>query len=118
MITHGLTVEAADGLHDDDWCWPKTRLTLTSDVDATELRLGVWFKPEASGTKTVMTVSCDRAPNNTKLIDLDTPTEISIPMAWRMGEIISVQLSTPHRASKSDGEQRDLSFCLLSVVAV
>lgn len=119
MITSGLTVEAADGLHDDNWCWPSTRLTLTSQIDATELRLGVWFMPEPAGSeRTVVTVTSDKTSPNSHLVNLGTPTEIKVPMTWRTGEIISVQLLSPHRASKADGEKRDLSFCLLSIVAV
>ncbi len=118
MITSGLTIEAADGLHDDSWCWPTTRLTLRTEIDAEELRLGVWFKPEDGQNRTLMTVAADGGSTNANFITFDSPTEISVPGSWTSGEIVSVRLSTPHRASRSPAEQRDLSFCLLSVVAI
>lgn len=94
-------------------------MTLTSQIDAAELRVGVWFKPEGHGPdRTIVTVSTDNAPPSTSFVYFDKPTEISIPMTWRTGDVISLRMMTPHRASRAEGEQRDLAFTLLSVVAV
>lgn len=119
MQTSGLTVEAADGLHDDGWCWPETRLTLVADQDASEFRMSVWFKPEDQGAqRALMTVGTDRSSPAVEFVGLDEPKEFVLPVTWRRGEVMSVRIATPHKMTKSADEQRNIAFALLSLSAV
>ncbi|MGA0544724.1 hypothetical protein ACO2Q1_05585 [Brevundimonas sp. VNH65] len=118
MQTTGLIVGAADGLHDDGWCWGETRLTLTATVDATEFRLGVWFKPEEQGaSRVLMTVGTDKSAPVVEFVDLGEPKEFRLPVSWRNGEVMSVRIATPHKMSRAPGEQRDIAFALISLAA-
>ncbi len=118
MKTIGLTVEAADGLHHDDWCWAETRLTLVAERDASELRVNVWFKPEDQGPqRALMTVGSDKSPPIVEFADLGQPKEFVLPVTWRKGEVMSVRLATPHRPTVSPEEKRNIAFSLMSLSA-
>lgn len=119
MQTNGLTVEAADGLHEDGWCWPETRLTLVANQDASEFRAVVWFKPEDQGAqRALMTVGTDKSSPVVEFVDLGEPKEFVLPMIWRQGEVMSVRIATPHKMSRSAEEQRNITFSLVSLSAV
>lgn len=118
MITSGATVVAADGLHDDGWCWPQTRLRVRADDAATELRIGVWLKPEDNGLpRTLFTFGADNTASKAEFVALGQPTELSIPVSISAGEEVAVRISTPHRASLGE-DARDVSFIMLSVVLI
>ena len=118
MKLNGLTVEAADGLHDDDWCWPTTRLTLKADKDAEALLVGLWIKPEAqAGGRAMFTVSVGGATPVAQFINFDQPSEIVVPFKWAKSQVVSVKITTQHRASRSPEEKRDLSFSLMRLSA-
>ncbi|MGA0545369.1 hypothetical protein ACO2Q1_08850 [Brevundimonas sp. VNH65] len=115
MILSGASLIAADGLHDDGWCWPQTRLSLKALQPARELRIGVWFKPEEHGPRRVLfTVGPDGAAPTVDFVELDRRSELTVSMNLSEGDELGVRLSTPHRASRGD-DARDLSFVLTSV---
>lgn len=116
MILSGLKIADADGLHDDDWCFPVVRLRLVAQAALTELRVGVWMKSEETvQDRTVFTITSDHSPAKVQVVPFNSPTEISIPMVVGEGDEISLRIGTPHRASKGE-DARDLSFVLLSLV--
>lgn len=116
MIVSGINIAEADGLHDDGWCWPTTKLRLTATTGGAELRIGVWMKPEqAAQDRTVFTLTSDKSSAKVQVIPFNTPVEISVPVTMSEGEELNLTISTPHRASKGD-DARDLSFVLLSLV--
>lgn len=118
MIVNGLTIADADGLHEDGWCFPVVRLRLITLAALTELRVGVWMKPEDTvQDRTVFTITSDRSPATVQVVPFNSPTEISIPMTAGKGEEISLRISTPHRASRGE-DARDLSFILLSLATL
>jgi hypothetical protein len=115
MMTNGLSVLAADGLHSDGWCWPQTRLSLKALRDSPELRVGVWLKPEPGQTsRALFTICADNAPPKAEFIEFDQPAELTLAMNVRAGDELSVSISTPHRASRGD-DARDLSFVMSSL---
>lgn len=119
MILSGLVVAEADGLHDDGWCWPVVRLRLIANGDFSELRVGVWMKPEAAEKdRTVFTLTSDRTPAKVQVVPFNSPVEIAMPITISDGETIDLRISTPHRASKGDLDARDLSFMLSSLVMI
>ena len=119
MQAIGLTVEAADGLHDDDWCWGETRLTLVADHDASEFRVNVWFKPEDQGPqRALMTVGTDKSAPVVEFVNLGEPKAFVLPVIWRRGEVMCVRIATPHKMTRSAEEQRNIAFSLIGLSAV
>jgi hypothetical protein len=118
MIICGLELISADGLHEDGWCWPQVKMLVRAVDEATEVRIGVWLKPESSGqSRTLFTYGSENSAAKAEFVALDQPTELSIPVSASPGDEISIRISTPHRASRGD-DARDLSFIMLSVVMV
>lgn len=117
MILSGLVVAEADGLYDDGWCCPVVRLRLIAKGDFSELRVGVWMKPEAAEKdRTVFTLASDRNPAKVQVVPFNAPVEIAIPIIISDGEALDLRISTHHRASKEELDARDLSFMLSSLV--
>lgn len=118
MNSTGLVVAASDGLYVDGWCRPQLRLSLVASVDASELRVGVWVKPDEGGAdRTVFTVMSDRAPAKVQIVPFDQAAEISIPVNLAEGDEIDLRISTPHVADNAV-DQRDLGFILSSLALV
>lgn len=118
MILNGLDIAEADGVHDDGWCWPIVKLRLIATSVCSELRVGVWVKPEVGEKdRTVFTITSDGAPATVQVVPFDAPVEIGIPVTMTAGDVINLRISTPHRASKG-ADARDLSFILSSLVVV
>lgn len=118
MITSGLEILAADGLHDDGWCWPQVKMLLRTSEPANELRIGVWLKPEDTGlSRTLFTVGVEGAAAKAEFVALNSPTELSIPVSLGAGDEVAVRISTPHRASRGE-DARDVSFVMLSAVMI
>ncbi len=116
MIISGLEIIAADGLHDDGWCWPQVKLFLRAGGSSNELRIGIWLKPESSGqSRTLFTYGLESSNMKSEFVNLDVPVELCIPVSTVEGDEISVRISTPHRASRGD-DARDLSFVMMSAV--
>lgn len=115
MVISGATLIAADGLHDDGWCWPRTRLSLQALQPSTVVRIGLWLKPEAEGpTRVLFTLSPDGFSPKAEFIELGRPLELSAPVDLAAGAPLGLRLSTPHRASRGE-DVRDLSFVLTSI---
>lgn len=110
-------MEAADGLHDDGWCWPETRLTLSALADAKEFRVGLWFQSELNADRVLVSISTDKTPPSVQMIELGEPKDIVLPLTWRRGEIMSVRIATPHKMTRAAGEQRDIAFSLMHLKA-
>ncbi|MGQ2989701.1 MAG: hypothetical protein ACT6RD_00925 [Brevundimonas sp.] len=118
MITSGVEIVAADGLHDDGWCWPQVKMRIRTQEPASEVRIGVWLKPEETGqSRTLFTFGSEGAVAKAEFVPLDHPVELSIPVSLTAGEEMGLRISTPHRASRGD-DARDLSFIMMSVVAL
>lgn len=118
VILSGLAITEADGLHDDGWCWPIVKLRLTVEGPCSEIRVGVWVKPEGGEKdRTVFTITSDKASAMVEVVPFGAPVEIGLPVTMTAGDAINLRISTPHRASKG-ADVRDLSFVLLSLVAV
>lgn len=116
MITSGLTVAEADGVHADDWCWPKVRIRVRAESHGSEIRVGIWLKPEPmSPNRTSFTFQTDRMPRTTRFLPFGQPTELSFPAALKPGEEMAIEMSCDHRVSPGD-DQRELSFSLMSLV--
>ena len=116
MIVSGVTIVSADGLHDDGWCWPQVKMRVRAEEAATELRVGVWLKPEDGGqSRTLFTFGPENTAAQAQFVSLDHPTELSIPVSLAAGEEVGMRISTPHRASRGQ-DARDLSFVMTSVV--
>lgn len=115
MISTGANLTDADGFHDDGWCWPQTLLRLQALQDASELRLGVWLKPETDkAQRALFTVSMDSGPAQAVFVELNTQTDILMPIDVKSGQEFTVRISTPHRASRGE-DARDLSFILSTI---
>lgn len=118
MITSGATIVAADGLHDDGWCWPQVKMRIRAEQPTSEVRIGVWLKPEDAGpARTLFTYGPEQSVAKADFVALNQPVELSIPVSLGEGEEIGLRISTPHRASRGE-DARDLSFIMLSVVAL
>lgn len=118
MIMSGVEIVAADGLHDDGWCWPQVKMRIRSHEAASEVRIGIWLKPEESGqSRTLFTFGSENAVAKAEFVPLNHPVELSIPVDLGAGEEISFRISTPHRASRGE-DARDLSFIMMSVAAL
>ena len=116
MLTSGLSVADADGLHDDDWCWQKVRLRIRAESRVSELRVGVWLKPEpTSPTRTAFSFTSDRLSRTTRFVPYGHPTELSFPADLHPGEEMNIGLECENRVV-SGGDQRPLSFSLMSLV--
>lgn len=119
MIVSGVAVQAADGLHDDGWCWAETRLTLRALSPIQAVRVGVWMKPEPEGpSKALVTGRCSLSDSRVQFIDLDMPTEIELAARAAEGEEFSVSIFCHHRPSLAPDEQRKVVFMLMSVVGL
>lgn len=118
MITSGVEIVAADGLHDDGWCWPQVKMLLRTLEPASELRIGVWLKPEDTGlSRTLFTVGIEGAAAKAEFVPLNSPTELSIPVALGAGDEVAIRISTPHRASRGE-DARDVSFVMISAALI
>lgn len=116
MIISGLEIVSADGLHEDGWCWPQVKMLLRASEPATELRIGVWVKPEETGlSRTLFTFGAESTAAKAEFVSLGSPTELSVPVSMGAGDEVAVRISTPHRALRGD-DARDLSFVMLSAV--
>ena len=119
MIVSGIAIEAADGLHDDGWCWAETRLTLKALSAIQAVRVGVWMKPESDGpAKALVTGRCSLSDSKVQFVDLGMPTEIELPAQAEEGEEFSVSILCHHRPTLAPGEQRKVVFMLMSVVGL
>lgn len=115
MILSGATIISADGLHDDGWCWPQIRLRLRAVSEATELRVGVWLKPEDDGpSRALFTFGAEGGTPKAEFVPLNEVSELVAPVAVAADEEISLRISTSHRASRGE-DARDLSFILRSL---
>lgn len=116
MILSGLTIGEAEGLHDDGWCGPVVRLKLVAVGTCSELRIGVWLKPETNEKdRTVFTITSDKATAKVQVVPMNVPVEIEIPITLSKGDSIKLRISTPHHVH-SGADARDLSFVLSSLV--
>lgn len=116
MITSGLVVVESDGLHDDGWCWPSTKLRAKAIDHGSEIRVGIWVNPEfGSSGRAVFTVSSGRGGSKSEFVTFGEPAEISIPIQISPGDEVDLRVDTSHKASRGD-DQRDLSFVMTAVV--
>lgn len=115
MITSGLMVVQSDGLHDDGWCWPTIKLRARAVDHGSEIRLGVWVKPESGMERAVFTVSSNVGGSRSEFVTFGQPTEISIPAKLSPGDEIDLRVDTSHRASRGE-DARDLSFVMTGCV--
>ena len=115
MITSGLSVVQSDGLHADGWCWPSTRLRAQAVDHGSEIRVGIWVKPEPGLDRAVFTVSSSLGGSKSEFVAFGHPAEISIPIKLSPGDEVDVRVDTSHRASRGD-DARDLSFIMTACV--
>lgn len=116
MILNGLTVADADGVHGDDWCWPKVRMRIVAKEKGTELRIGVWLKPEPlSPSRVALTFQTDNMPRTTRFVPFGQPVELSFPVAMNPAEELGVEITCENRVTSGD-DHRELSFSLMSLV--
>lgn len=116
MITSGLKVADADGVHEDDWCWPKVRLRLIAHDAATELRVGVWVpKSPAVGSSSMLSIKVGSMPSTVRLVPYGAPTELSFPVSLSGNEEFGLEITCDNQVPQSE-DQRNLSFSLMSLV--
>ncbi len=119
MITSGLTILNADGLHEDGWCWPSVRMHTKLESDLNELRIGIWLKPEDEAPEMVaFTLSLGGGRPLTRYVRFGEPTELAFIHKFRAGTEVSLELNCDHQVLDAGDDQRDLSFILMSVVAM
>lgn len=115
MITTGVILEGADGLHEDGWCWPRTTLSLKALAPSSTLRIEIWTKPEPTHSgRILITYGLNSAAPKADFIVLGQVCELSLPVLIDTGTLFTIHLSTPHRASRGE-DLRDLSFVLSSL---
>lgn len=119
MDTSGLEISDYAGLHDDGWCEPHVRLRVTLDCHATEIRVGMWLKPEEGhpGVIICRLTHDDRRPV-TRAVQLGIPTEVALPVDLGPGAELSFHIHCDHRVGDRAGDARDLSFKMTSLVAL
>lgn len=115
MITSGLSVVQSDGLHEDGWCWPSTRLRAKAIDNGSEIRVGIWVNAEVGLDRAVFTVSSSLGGSKSEFVTFGHPAEISIPVNLQAGDEVDVRVDTSHRALRGE-DARDLSFIMTSCV--
>lgn len=117
MITSGLSIVQADGLHEDGWCWPSTRLRAQVQDLGSEVRIGIWVKPEAGVDRAVFTVSSSAGGSKSEFVTFGQPQEISLPISLNPGDEVDIRVDTSHRLTQGE-DARDLSFIMTSCVVM
>jgi hypothetical protein len=116
MKTQFCAVLDADGLHDDGWCSPHTRVRIRSHKSARQLTLSVWIPEQAATHPVDFRVYLGRAGlfNRGRRFSVPPgqPTRLTVPAPLSDGDELSFGVSTRHRQKKSNGDARDLSFML------